>query len=143
MVEPTTEPTMFKPFIFSKNNRYYVRFYLPKQIRELIDRRYLFYNLFTSDESIARYNAAHIEQKVKEKMMIFEKMEKNGRNSITFNNIFFGSAGVQPEHGASTNQTNDSVIQILNLLQSILKQDSAPIQTQQAAMTGSTPLQSF
>ncbi len=141
LVEPTTEPTMFKPFIFSKNNRYYVRFYLPKQIRELIDRRYLFYNLFTSDESIARYNAAHIEQKVKEKMMIFEKMEKNGRNSITFNNIFFGSAGVQPEYGASTNQTNDSVIQILNLLQSMLKQDSAPIQTQQAAMTGSTPLQ--
>ena len=76
LVEPTTEPTMFKPFIFSKNNRYYVRFYLPKQIRELIDRCYLFYNLFTPDESIARYNAAHIEQKVKEKMMIFEKMEK-------------------------------------------------------------------
>lgn len=141
LVEPTTEPTMFKPFIFSKNGRYYARFYIPKQIRELIDRRYLFYNLFTSDESIARYNAAHIEQKVKEKMMIFEKMEKNDRNSITFNNIFFGSAGVQPEHGASTNQTNDSVIQILNLLQSMLKQDSAPIQTQQAAMTGSTPLQ--
>lgn len=132
---------MFKPFIFSKNGRYYVRFYLPKQIRELIDRRYLFYNLLTSDESIARYNAAHIEQKVKEKMMIFEKMEKNGRNSITFNNIFFGSAGVQPEHGTSTNQTNDSILQILNLLQSMLKQDSAPIQTQQTGMTGSTPLQ--
>ena len=83
---------MFKPFIFSKNGRYYARFYIPKRYRNLINKRYLFYTLFTSDESIARYNASHLQQKVKEKIVNFANftnMKKNEAENVVFNKDFF------------------------------------------------------
>ena len=83
---------MFKPFIFSKNGRYYARFYIPKKYRDLINKRYLFYTLLTSNESIARYNASHLQQKVKEKIVNFANftnVKKNEAENVVFNKDFF------------------------------------------------------
>lgn len=83
---------MFKPFIFSKNGRYYARFYIPKKYRDLINKRYLFYTLLTSNESIARYNDSHLQQKVKEKIVNFANftnVKKNEAENVVFNKDFF------------------------------------------------------